>query len=400
MNASQASAVTDVARGRTILLLSGASFSSSLNLRICDPLLPEVARTFSTSVGSASRIVALFAIAYGLTQLLFGPLGDKYGKYLIVALTSILAGMATFLSAAMPTLETLSIARFAAGGFAAAAIPLAFAWIGDAVPFEQRQPVLARFLSAQFSAIVLAQAAGGIVGETFGWRAAFVLAGLVHCLAGLAMLVELKTNPGGQPPGATSVYGITTAISGMLAIARRPWASVLLITVFIEAFAMYGAFAYIGSDLVHRFGIGPGLAGILLATYGAGAITYSLSAKRILATLGEKRMALAGGLLLAGSFASLAVAPIHWAAPPIMALMGLGFYMLHNTLQNHATQMAPEARGLGVSLFALALFFGQSIGVAVYAPALDHWGAPPVYAFAAALLIAITLWFVSRLARH
>ena len=60
--------------------------------------------------------------------------------------------------------------------------------------------------------------------------------------------------------------------------------------------------------------------------------------------------------------------PVVWLAIPAIALIGLGFYMFHNTLQTNATQMAPEARGLAMSLFAFTLFVSQSIGVAVAAP--------------------------------
>ena len=79
-------------------------------------------------------------------------------------------------------------------------------------------------------------------------------------------------------------------------------------------------------------------------------------------------------------------------------LLGLGFYMFHNTLQTNATQMAPEARGLAVSLFAFFLFIGQSIGVALAAPVVDHFGAPPIYLAAAVLMPLTALWFRRRLA--
>ena len=53
---------------------------------------------------------------------------------------------------------------------------------------------------------------------------------------------------------------------------------------------------------------------------------------------------------------------------------GLGFYMLHNTLQTQATQMAPHARGSAVTLFACMLFFGQSTGVLLTAQTVDKGG--------------------------
>ncbi len=44
-------------------------------------------------------------------------------------------------------------------------------------------------------------------------------------------------------------------------------------------------------------------------------------------------------------------------------LYGLGFYMLHNTLQINATQMTPKARATAFALFSSAIYFGQTIGV-------------------------------------
>ena len=386
---------------RALLLLACAPFAASLNLRVCDPLLPEIARDFSTTVGATSAIVALFTLAYGLTQLLFGPLGDRFGKWRVIALTTVVAGLATLASAAMPTLPALAVARFAAGAFAAAAVPLAFAWIGDAVPFERRQPVLARFLSAQISAIVLAQALGGALGDAFGWRAVFLVVGAVHLAAGLAMLIELRLDPAAQPPASPPLPGgIVGAIGGMLAIARRPWSRVLIATVAVEAFALYGAFAYVGADLAHRFALRPAAAGLVLAAFGAGALAYALTAAHLIARLGQTGLATAGGATMAASFLVLAATPSVWAVPPALAALGLGFYMLHNTLQTHATQMAPEARGLGVSMFALALFFGQAGGVAVNAPVIDRYGAPPVFVAAAIVLAGLGLWFRRRLDRR
>jgi predicted MFS family arabinose efflux permease len=91
------------------------------------------------------------------------------------------------------------------------------------------------------------------------------------------------------------------------------------------------------------------------------------------------------------------VAPsVHFAVPAI-AVMGLGFYMLHNTLQTNATQMAPQTRALGVSLFAFFLFLGQSLGVAAAAPVIDRWGASPVYLVAAVIIPVAALWFRAQL---
>ena len=383
---------------RTILLLALAAFAGALNIRITDPLLPQVAAGFSTTVGTAAIIVTAFTVGYGLFQLAFGPVGDRFGKYRVAGILSLAAGMATMSAAFAASLGELSIARFAAGAASSAVIPLAFAWIGDGIAFERRQTVLARFLTAQFTGIVLAQAAGGYIGAEFGWRTVFVIIGALHLLAGIAMLTELKLNPTAQPASPPAANGFRATLEGTRVILRRPFVRVMLAAVFLESFAMYGAFAYVGADLVHRLGASFAVAGLVLAVFGAGALSYSFSARWLLSRLGERGLVLLGGVIIAAGFALLAMAPVIALALPAMVLLGLGFYMFHNTLQTNATQMAPEARGLAVSLFAFFLFIGQSIGVALAAPIVDRFGAPPVYLAAAVLLPLTALWFRGRLA--
>lgn len=383
---------------RTILLLALAAFAGALNIRISDPLLAQVAAGFSTTVGRAAIIVTAFTVGYGLFQLAFGPVGDRFGKYRIAGLLSLAAGLATTSAALAASLNDLTIARFAAGAMSSAVIPLAFAWIGDAIPFERRQAVLARFLTAQFTGIVLSQAAGGYIGAEFGWRTVFVVVGAVHLIAGIAMLAELKLNPAAQPVGAPGANSFPAMINGARLILRRPFVRVMLVAVFLEAFAMYGAFAYVGADLVHRLGASFAVSGLVLAVFGAGALSYSFSARWLLSRFDERGLVALGGAVIAAGFVLLAIAPSIGVAIPAMVLLGLGFYMFHNTLQTNATQMAPEARGLAVSLFAFFLFIGQSLGVALAAPFVDHVGAPPVYIAAAILLPLTALWFRRRLA--
>ena len=85
-----------------------------------------------------------------------------------------------------------------------------------------------------------------------------------------------------------------------------------------------------------------------------------------------------------------------WAIPCI-ALFGVGMYMLHNTLQLHATQMAPASRGAAVALFAFFLFTGQSVGVWIASRAIDTVGTVPVFAVAAIGLPLLALEFRRRL---
>jgi len=76
--------------------------------------------------------------------------------------------------------------------------------------------------------------------------------------------------------------------------------------------------------------------------------------------------------------------------------MGMGFYMLHNTLQTNATQMAPERRGTAVSQFAASLFIGQSAGVAVAGVVAQTFDTDVVLLCGAVGVLAIALAFAYR----
>ena len=83
------------------------------------------------------------------------------------------------------------------------------------------------------------------------------------------------------------------------------------------------------------------------------------------------------------SLCVIALTPSVWLAAVACSAMGLGFYMLHNTLQTNATQMAPTRRGAAVSAFAFCYFVGQSFGVAVAGWLISRIGSSGVILIAA-----------------
>jgi predicted MFS family arabinose efflux permease len=94
------------------------------------------------------------------------------------------------------------------------------------------------------------------------------------------------------------------------------------------------------------------------------------------------------------------VVPTLWLVPVLMILIGFGAYMLHNTLQTFATQLLPEARATGFSVFATLFFLSQSLGVAVGALMLRDGGAAAVFVAAALVLAGYGLWFGGRAHRR
>ncbi|HZT47152.1 MAG TPA: MFS transporter [Hyphomicrobiaceae bacterium] len=383
---------------RAIALLALASFASAANLRVCDPLLPQIAGELGVTVGTAAMTAMAFALGYGVFQILVGPLADARGKLLVVVLGSMWAGIATTVAAAMPSLEPLVLMRFLAGAGGAAIIPVAIAWIGDVVPYQQRQAVLARYISGQILGIVFGQAAGGLLGQLFGWRATLLILAAVHIAAGVLLLAEMRRLRVPEPE--TGGAGWLQSAASAARLLQDGWVRTVLISVLVEGMAMFGALAYVGAELHERFGLSLGAVGGLLASFGAGALFYSANAGWIVPRLGQPGLAALGAICLAGGYATLALMPWAWLAVPAIALVGLGFYMLHNTLQTNATQMAPEARGLAVSLFAFTLFCAQSIGITLAAPVMDRYGGRPIFLSAAVIVLGVAFWFRHRLVRR
>ena len=265
-----------------------------------------------------------------------------------------------------------------------AVIPPSLAWIGDAVPYERRQAVLAQFMIGGLLWFAFGSAASGLVAENFDWRWVFGVLGTLNLAVAARLWFELRANPltraGRAAPSGTMLQGYRST----LALLAGPWVRVLVLTVFLEGVVVYGTFAFVPLDFNQRHGLGIGASGAMLGFYALGALCYALFAGRIVPRLGERGLVLAGGLALCAAYAGLALAPGAAAAAPFLILAGAGFYAFHNTLQVNATQMAPEARDAAVSLFALFLFSGQSAGVWLLAQVVDRWGTRPLFLIALA----------------
>lgn len=382
--------------GRAVVVLSLAAFASAAALRATDPLLPLIAADFDTTPGGASAVITGFAVAYGLLQLVNGPIGERIGKYRMVFWVTAISAFGNLACALAPSLATLVAARFLTGATVGAIVPLAMAWIGDAVPYERRQAVLARFLIGHMFGVAFATSASGFLGEHYGWQAMFYLLAALYAVTALMLQLELRTNPQTREaqPGAG---GIGAAFGRMAALTRLPWVRVILAIVFLEGALFYGALAFVALDLHQRFGLSLGASGSMVAAFALGGLLYAASAGRLVPRLGERGLVLGGGVLIGLGFFGLVSAPSPgWAFPCIVGL-GTGIYMLHNTLQVHATQMAPEARGGALAVFACSLFTGQSAGVWLASHAVDAAGARPVYVIAAVGLLLLALDFRRRL---
>lgn len=382
---------------RPVVLLSMAGFCSMATMRVADPLVPAVASEFATTPGSASVIATAFALSYGIFQIVYGPLGDRFGKYLVITLAVCAATGAVAVTALSSSLFTLSLLRFLAGMATAAVIPLSLAYIGDITTYEQRQPVLARYMSGTVLGLLFGQVAGGIIMEFAGWRSVFLVLGGAYGLVTMLLAMELRS---ARVVRHTTAHAIRPGriLTQYLGVMRAHHPRRVLIAVFVEGFLFYGGLAYFGAFLRTTFGVDYATIGLLLAGFGVGGLLYTFVSRPVIRRLGESGMVRAGGALVLVGFLLMAALPNWPYAAAANFLLGFGFFLFHNTLQANATQMAPDARGSAVSLFASALFMGQASGVALLGYILDRAGYRPVFVFCGLAMALLGVWFGRKLA--
>ncbi len=381
------------------MLLAVAGFASQAQVRVTDSLLPQIAADFHTSVGAAAIVVTSYAVAHGSIQLVIGPIGDRFGKYRTVALMCAIGTVLVALCGLAASLSQLALARLATGAAAGWVIPISMAYVGDVIAYERRQTILGRYLTGQILGQLSGQAMGGVLGDLMGWRNVFFVLSAVFAVATAGLLFELVANPLTHEPGHPNE---TTRgfVADYAAVLTTPFARIVIIAAFIENVLVWGAFAYIGAHLRLRFDLSFTLIGLSVGCFGIGGLVYAGLVKLFVFRLGQVRLAVAGGFIVAAGYIALSAAPAWWLAPVATAAIGLGFYMLHNTLQTNATQMTPQARGTAVAIFSSAIFIGQTAGVFAGSLVIDRLGAAPLFVGSAFALPLLAVWFARELRRH
>jgi predicted MFS family arabinose efflux permease len=381
--------------------LAAAAFASGISLRLTDTMLPLFARGFDVSVAQAASVITSFAVAYGVSQLFFGPVGDRFGKYRVIAWACVACVVTASLCGAAQTFSQLVVARLFAGATAAAIIPLSLAWLGDVVPYENRQPVLARFLIGQILGLSTGVFVGGIAADHQSWRAPFFVIAVGFVLVS-ACLFALNRRLPEHARRRSNAQGnaFRTMIDEFAQVLQGRWARTVLVTVFLEGACLYGTFAFIATHLHLVFGVALATAGSMVMLFGMGGLLFAIASKLLVRGLGEVGLCGLGGTLMAASLLAIGVASAWWWAIPACFCLGLGFYMLHNTLQINATQMEPQRRGAAVSAFASCFFLGQAAGVAVVGTLVAHVGTRAAISAGACALLIVALNFSRLRARR
>jgi predicted MFS family arabinose efflux permease len=132
-------------------------------------------------------------------------------------------------------------------------------------------------------------------------------------------------------------------------------------------------------------------AGIVIAAFGLGGILFSLSLPLLVPRVTQRHMMVAGAICACIAFILIAFNFPWYYQTLVFLLFGIGFYMLHNCIQVHVTDLTQTARGAALSLHSASFYFGQSIGPIYYGYSFEHFGttAPPLVGAAVILVIGL-----------
>jgi YNFM family putative membrane transporter len=370
------------------LVFAACAFASGFALRLADPIVLPVATYFSVLPAAAAMLNTAYALPYAIAQPFLGPIGDRFGKARCIQVC--VAGMALALAAgAFATSFAFLIAtRICAGICAGGLIPLVLAGLGDTYDMTERQVMIGRMLFAIIAGQMLGSVVSGFANVAFGWHSSLVVAATIGAIAALIAWTAMPAAASRHDAGAGGSFG---ALYGrVFANPKAPW---LYGSVLFEGALFYGLFPFMGELVLATTRPGSHVVsvetGLVLGAFGIGGLLYAASVRQLLRLFGVRRMCLVGSTLAALCYAALAISPFWWLDAIVMFCAGVSFYMLHNSMQTEATELAPSARGSAVALFACGFFAGQGIGPLLIGPLLHGVGARAALAAVAIALIGL-----------
>ena len=377
---------------RFLLVIAGISFASSLFVRMTDPIVPQIAADLAVDVQLVAMLGTAVALPWALTQPILGPLADLIGKTRVITVCVAILGLSALIGAFAPNFSVLVASRIVAGAAAGGVFPVSVALIGDLVPMQSRQVAIARLLIGSIGGMFVGATTAGILADLISWRGVFVAAAACTIPAVIGAVFGLR----GTEQRQTGGLNLTTALANYRQVFSNPRAKICYAAVFVEGVALFGLFPYIAL-LLHSVGeVRASIAGLVVAGFAIGGLLYSVTVGRLVARFGQRRLMLAGGSIAALALLTEATLPSWPVQLAAVTGMGLGFFLLHGSIQVQMTELAPSARGTAVSMHSFSYFMGQALGPIVYLVGFAAIGQSPTL-IVAAVIMTLVGFLVPRL---
>jgi len=229
-----------------LVLLFALAFLVSVDIRILTPVLLSISSSLGATPGVLGLAMTSYSFAYGTGQLFYGPLSDRMGRMAVVRAAGLGFSLCTALSALAMTTWQFIAARFVAGAFAGAVIPLT-----PCTSATRSRTTNARRIDAGAS---------------------------------------------------TRVTGPLTAPVHFWDFLRLRRAQLTCLAVFLEGFLLWGGATYLAAFGTHRHALDQFTVGLLIALLGVGTMAGGLCMAPVHHRLSENAVAGMGGALMGAAF--------------------------------------------------------------------------------------------------
>ena len=306
----------------SIVLLALATAMAPAALHMLVPALPLLAVVFDATPSAVQLVLTLFLVGIATGQLVYGPLSDRFGRrpVLIAGLVLFLAG--TLLCGIAWSLPALIIGRTLQALGGCAGMVLGRAIVRDVYDRERSASALATIMMVMSLAPSLSPAIGAYLAEWSGWRADFVLLGMVGTAVLILTAVRLEET---RAPAPVNFVGM---IGSFILLLRSPaFLGVTFATSFTSAswFTFLAAAPYLLARLLHE---PPSTYGLMILLPMAGYILGNVGVVRLSMLLGGVRLFILGLALSLASGVMLAFWCLGdltpWALFVPMALSSVG----------------------------------------------------------------------------
>lgn len=342
-----------------ILILGLAGFVVMADNWVISPILPAIANDIGIPVTRAGWFISAYMIPFGLFQLIFGPLADRFGKRQVITVSMLVFTMATGLCALGSSLTDLVVYRALTGVFAASVMPVSLALIADLFPVEERQSAIGMFMGISFLGQGLSMAIGGSIAFFSSWRGVFILYAVLSLLSSVLLMTLGRQIPSIKNSDSRFIKPYFKLIGHR----QSAWT---YLVVLLEGILIIGSFSYLGGFLEHQFKLNYLHIGLIMTAFGAMAVIGGRLSGKLSEKLGRRKVLLFG--LAAAAAANGLFASFETNLPVIVlgvGLLGFGFMLAHSSLLTRATMFAKKARGAAMSLVAFCFMGGGGIGTAI-----------------------------------
>jgi MFS family permease len=356
-------------------LLLAVNLLNYIDRQVLFAVFPLIKIDLSLSDTALGFLGSAFMLSYLLFAPLFGWLGDHWSRTRLAAGGLVVWSLATALAGYAPGYRTLLAARATVGIGEASFGTVSPGLISDFFPKEQRGRILSWFYVAIPVGSALGYLLGGVLGQRYGWHAAFLLVGIPGLLLAVPIAL-LRTPPRGgddAPPHAPGAKAST----GYAALFRNRSFVCNTLAMAAMTFAIGGLAQWIPSFLyrVHSLDVARGN-----TLFGATTVLAGILGTLVGGWLGDRWQKKNGkGYLLVSGWGFLIGAPFAaWAilAPGLtgcmVAIFFAEFFLFLNTGPLNTVIINVTDPAVRAMAFAVNIFFIHALGDAV-SPAILGW---------------------------